>query len=151
MPAPWRATETEPQSGQRAGTRSRWPQWWQASVAARAVQHERDVAVRALHDLPAGAAGEEVRPAAPVEQHDRLLAASADAVERLARRAGAAAGRAAAMSTTSTGGSGRPSTRSRQLDPPQRVEALGPRRRAAREQHGARRAARALGATSRAS
>jgi hypothetical protein len=36
------------------------------------VQHERDVALRALPDLAARPAGEEVRPAAPVEQQDRL-------------------------------------------------------------------------------
>ena len=30
VPAPWRATESEPQASQRWGTRSRWPQWWQA-------------------------------------------------------------------------------------------------------------------------
>ena len=40
-----------------------------------AVQHQRDVALRALPDLPARPAGEEVRPAAPVEQQDRLARA----------------------------------------------------------------------------
>ena len=55
-----------------SGTRSRWPQWWQASSAVGAVQDERDVARRALPRLPARAAGQEVRPAAAVEQHDRL-------------------------------------------------------------------------------
>ena len=34
VPAPWRATDTEPQSGQAPGTRSRWPQWWQATSPA---------------------------------------------------------------------------------------------------------------------
>jgi hypothetical protein len=37
-----------------------------------AVQHEGHVAVRALPRAPAGAAGQEVRPAAAVEQDDRL-------------------------------------------------------------------------------
>ena len=37
-----------------------------------AVQHERDVAVRAHPGVPAGAAVDEVRPAAAVEQDDRL-------------------------------------------------------------------------------
>src|SRR6185312_6378190 len=36
------------------------------------VQHERDVALRAAPDVPARAAGEEVRPAAAVHEHDRL-------------------------------------------------------------------------------
>src|SRR5205807_3025060 len=36
------------------------------------VQDQRHLAVRAHRDRPAGAAGEEVRPAAPVQEHDRL-------------------------------------------------------------------------------
>jgi hypothetical protein len=52
-------------------------------LAALAVEHERDVAVRALPHARAGAAGEEVRPAAPVQQDDRLLTAAAHLVERL--------------------------------------------------------------------
>ena len=32
MPVPWRATLTDPHSLHTSGTRSRWPQWWQASV-----------------------------------------------------------------------------------------------------------------------
>ena len=51
----------------------------------RAVQHERDVAVRAQPDLPAVAAGEEVRPAAAVEQHDRLAAGRRDLGQRRLR------------------------------------------------------------------
>ena len=47
------------------------------------VQHERDVAVRAAPHLSAGVAGEEVRPAAAVEQHDRLAARGAHLGERL--------------------------------------------------------------------
>ncbi len=30
VPVPWRATDTDPQSGHDDGTRSEWPQWWQA-------------------------------------------------------------------------------------------------------------------------
>ena len=53
-----------------------------AAVMAReqtrgAVQHERDVALRTAPDPTAGAAGEEVRPAAAVEQDDRLAARAA--------------------------------------------------------------------------
>ena len=68
-----------------------------------AVQDQRDVAVRALPRLPARAAGEEVRPPAPVEQHDRL------ARWRRARAAsrGAASACAPRMSSTRTGGRSR--------------------------------------------
>ena len=61
-----------------------------------AVQDERDVAFRAAPGGPAGAAGEEVRPAPAVEQHDRLAAALADLGERLhaSRGAGCPAARA---------------------------------------------------------
>ena len=107
VPVPWRAIETEPQSGQRR----RHPVAVAAVVAgeqvARAVQHERDVALRALPRAPARAAGEEVRPAAAVEQHDRL-ARVGDAPRACA---GAARAPASRMSTISTGGSDAPSTR----------------------------------------
>ena len=46
-------------------------------VAARAVHHERHVALRAAPHAPTGAAGQEVRPPAPVEQDDRLAALGA--------------------------------------------------------------------------
>ena len=72
VPAPWRATASEPQASQRCGTRLAVAAVVAGDRALRAVQHERDVALRALPDLAAGAAGEEVRPAAAVEQHDRL-------------------------------------------------------------------------------
>jgi hypothetical protein len=47
------------------------------------VEHKRDVTAGALPHPPAQAAGEEVRPAAAVEQDDRLLAAASHAVELL--------------------------------------------------------------------
>ena len=81
VPAPWRATDSEPQASQRSGTRSRWPQWWQAIAFSARCSTSATSQLRALPDLPAGAAGEEVRPAAAVEQHDRL----ARARERAAR------------------------------------------------------------------
>ena len=73
----------------------------------RAVQDERDVALRARPGVPAGAAVDEVRPAAAVEQDDRLAA------RRRARGSCRGAGRRgrSRMSTICTGGSGRPSTR----------------------------------------
>ena len=72
----------------------------------RAVQHERDVAVRALPDAPADAAGEEVRPAAPVEQDDRLAPGAPDVGQRLARARVQRAARVRACRRISTGGSG---------------------------------------------
>ena len=99
--------------------------------------HERDVARRAPPRLPARAAGQEVRPAAAVEQHDRLARvgerlvgarvqraprlAHVDDLDRRQRRAVDARGQAQAR---------------------QRVDALGPRRRAAGDEHGAGRARR---------
>ena len=57
-----------------------------------AVQDERHVAVGALPHAAADAAREEVRPAAPVEEHDRLLLAAAHVVQghagALVKRAG---------------------------------------------------------------
>ena len=95
-----------------------------------AVQDQRDVAVRALPHAPAGAAGQEVRPAAAVEQDDglarvdqRLVRArvhgavgglEVDDLHRRHRRAVDAA---------------------RQPDASQRVDRLRPRRRAAADQH----------------
>ena len=138
--------------GSAPGTGSRWPQWWQASVAAGAVQHERDVAVRAAPDAPARAAGEEVRPAAAVEQHDRLAAAAARTLGERLR--GARVQRACGsprMSSTSTAGSGRPSTRRGSARRGRRCDALRPRRGAA-ERAARRRQRRARSAaTSRAS
>ena len=57
--------------------------------AVGAVHDERDVARRAAPRLPARAAGQEVRPAAPVEQDDRLARRR---VERLVRARDAARG-----------------------------------------------------------
>jgi hypothetical protein len=65
------------------------------------VQHERHVALGAFPRLAAVAAGEEVRPAAPVEQHDRL----ARRRER-ARVSGCSGWRAPRISSTRTGGMG---------------------------------------------
>ena len=50
-----------------------------------AVEHQRHVALRAAPHLPARAAGEEVRPAPAVEQHDRLAPCSPQICERLRR------------------------------------------------------------------
>ena len=91
VPAPWRATDSEPQASQRSGTRSRWPQWWQAIAPSARCRTSATSQLRALPRLAAGAAGEEVRPAAAVEQHDRLARARQRAarlgVQRVARAA----------------------------------------------------------------
>ena len=106
-------------------------------AARRPVEHERDVAVRALPHAPAHAAGEEVRPAAAVEEHDRLLAPPAHLVERLARALveGAAHARHAHQLD---GRQAAPVHALWQLDPLEPQPALGPGRGAACHQHGAR-------------
>ncbi len=80
-------------------------------VALGAVQHERDVAVRAAPHPPAGAAREEVRPAAAVEQHHRLPAVRCAPRQAHGRSAGAGPALSPRMSRIWTSGSGRPSTR----------------------------------------
>ena len=83
-----------------------------AAEAAAAVQHQRDVAFGALPRAPAGAAGEVRRPAAAVDQQDRLAALAPNLGEGLdrpgvERAADGEPGSPSRMSTTSTGGSGR--------------------------------------------
>ena len=95
------------------------------------MQHERHVARRALPRPPARPAGQEVRPAAAVEQHDRLARGA-----RAPRGcAGAAPAAPRACRRSRTGGSAWPSTRARQPQTRQRVDALRPRRRAAGDEH----------------
>ncbi len=79
--------------------------------AAVAVQHERDVALRAAPHPPARAARQEVRPAAAVEQHDRLTSRLAHLRKRLRGLRVQPCALAPRMSSTLTSGSGRPSTR----------------------------------------
>ena len=81
---------------------------------AAAVDDQRDVAVGAAPVAAAGAAVEPGGEAAAVDHHDRLGARRADRLERLPggrRGAGPERGSASRMSSTSTGGIGRPSTR----------------------------------------
>ena len=111
VPTPWRATDTDAQSGHTDGTGSRWPQWWQAispaawwstSVTSQSGQSQ----VRA-HS----------RQERKLDQPRRLRSTIAFSP---ARRTWSSASRvrwwrapsAPAMPTSSTGGSGRPSTRS---------------------------------------
>ena len=105
-----------------------------------AVQDQRDVAVRALPHAPAGAAGEEVRPAAAVEQHDGLARVD----QRLVRARVHGAGGGLEVDDLHRRHR-RAVDAPRQPDAPQRVDRLGPRRRAAADQHRAVLAGAALG------
>ena len=70
--------------------------------AARAMQHQSDITVGAAPHAPARAAGQEVRPAAAIEQHDRLGARASAPRSGPARASGAGAGCASSrMSNTS--------------------------------------------------
>ncbi len=100
-----------------------------------AVQDERDVAVGALPGVAAGSAGEVRRPAAPVDQQDRLASLPRDLVERLAgprvKRPGDAAPHVDDLHRRQ-----RPAVDAAgQLEPLELMPALGPRRRRAAEQH----------------
>ena len=129
--------------GSASGTRSRWPQWWQASVAARAVQHERDVAVRALPGAAAGRAGEEVRPAAAVEQHDRLARVD----ERLGASRVQRAAHAAHVEDLDGGHRRAVDALRAARSGAARSQVSAPRRRAAGDEHRARGRPRARSAT----
>ena len=83
VPAPWRATPGEPQLGQRVGAGSRWPQWWQATSPAARCRTSATSHCGHSHTRPQTAAAEEVRPAAAVQQHDRLLTVAPHGVQRL--------------------------------------------------------------------
>ena len=122
-------------ASQRDGTGSRWPQWWQASGPVGAVQDERDVAVRAHPD-----ARRSDRQERKFDQPRRLSSTMllARVVQRVRGRAGAARAARSRMSTISTGGQPRAvDARRRAAAARSRVEALGPRRRAAGHEHGA--------------
>ena len=111
MPAPWRATDTEPQSAQARGTGSRWPQWWQAiSPAARCSTSVTSQSGHS-HTRP------QTRQERKFDQPRRLSSTIAFSPRR---RTSSSASRVRwwsapatpSMPTTSTGGSRRPSTRS---------------------------------------
>ena len=125
VPAPARARLTEPQS--RAGLRDRLrvPAVVAAERLLGAVDDERDVAVGALPGMPAGAAGQVRRPAAPVDHHDRLAAAR--------RRAGRARARVVGCSGPGLRGA---AAHVEHLDRRQRaaVDALGSSRRSSASQ-----------------
>ena len=111
LPAPWRATAARFALLAAAGNPAAV-----SAVMATAfpspMEHERDLAVRAHPHVSATAAGEEVRPAAPVEQDDRLAAGCRTSASAIRVR-GWRVWWTPRMSTTSTGGSGRRSIRSR--------------------------------------
>ncbi len=134
VPAPWRATARG--AALRAARRRRLAvaAVVAGDVPAAAVQHERDVAVGAAPHPSAGAAGEEVRPAAAVEQHDRLAARGADVRERL-RGERVQALRLAAHVEHLHRGQRPPVDAVGEHRRGQAVDALRPRRGAAGEQH----------------
>ncbi len=153
VPAPWRATDGRGAVAAALRHRLAVAAVVAGEEAAGAVQHERDVAVRAAPHAPARAAGEEVRPAAAVEQHDRLAARAraprASACAVCGCRPCEAARRA--CRAPAPRGSGRPSTRRGSATRGQALHAL--RRAASRCRAAARaplRRARSA-ATSRAS
>src|SRR5204863_3053925 len=109
---------------------------------------ERDVTRRTTPRPPAASAREEVRPAAAIEQNDRLLAALLDLAEKIAR---------ARMKRPAY--ARHPDDLDRrhteaidalgQFDPRQPLARLGPRRRAAADEDGARDLGAALGDVAR--
>ena len=108
------------------------------------MEDERDVAVRALPGAPAGSAAKKRRPAAPVEQDDRLGAPLANLGQRLpdARVERAGNGRAARGHRFPGGrrpprpAAGRPRRRAAVAEAVAGQPALGPRRCAAGDQRG---------------
>ena len=97
----------------------------------RAVQDERHVAVRAAPGVAADAAVEEVRPATAVEQDDRL-ARVGQRVHRPRVQGAVGAAHVDDLDVRQR----LPVDAPGETQPPQRPDALGPRRRAADEQHG---------------
>ena len=110
VPAPWRATDTDPQSGHAPGTGSRWPQWWQAtSPAARWSTSETSHSGHP-HTRP------QVRQERKFDQPRRFSSTIAFSSRRRtsssAARVDSCSGPGApSIPTTSTGGRSRPSTR----------------------------------------
>ena len=143
VPAPWRARATEPQSGQDVGDglgvaavvadAGAPARWWRTSETSQCGHSQA---------RPQERQREERRPAAPVEEHDRLaarLAAPRRAPRRCAVGVASAARRprasAPAVSTTSTCGRSPPvDARAAARSAWQRQPALGPRRGAAGDQ-----------------
>ena len=111
VPRPWRASVTEAQSGHEPGTRSECPQWW----------HDTRAAARWSTSVTSQRGHSHTRPQSRhVRKFDQPLRLSSTiAFSSLVRTSSSAcsvrscsAPCTPAMPTTSTGGSGRPSTRS---------------------------------------
>jgi hypothetical protein len=104
--------------------------------AVAAVQDQRHVAMWAAPGPPAAAAGDEVRPSAPVQEDDRLLSPRAHLLERVTRslvKRAARRGHADDLDRWE-----RPAVHALgQRQPPQAAPALGPRGGRAGQQHGA--------------
>jgi hypothetical protein len=110
-----------------------------AVQAARTVKDERDVAVGALPGATAGAAAEERREAAPVDENDRLSPFGRQGAERLAgaRMQDAGATRAPAQVEDLDRRQAPAIDALGQLDPLELGPALRPRRRRAEDERGA--------------
>ena len=136
MPAPWRATEADPQSAQAGGTGSRWPQWWQAISSA--ARWSTSVTSQSGHS--------QTRPQTRQERKfDQPRRFSSTIAFSPRRRTPSSAVRVRSCSapgtpsipTSSTGGSRRRSTLRAEPQAVVAHDALRARRGAAGEQHGA--------------
>ena len=110
VPAPWRATASEPQASQRCGTGSRWPQWWQAIAPCARCSTSATSHCGHSQTLP------QVRQVRKFDQPRRLSSTIDLRASPSARRVSGCSGcPVPRMSRTRTGGSGRPSARSRSV------------------------------------
>ena len=136
MPSPWRASVTDAQSGHAPGTRSEWPQWWQDTRPA----------ARCSTSVTSQRGHSHTRPQSrQVRKFDQPRRFSSTIAFSPRRRTSSSASRVRwcsgpwtpAMPTTSTGGSGAAVHALGQREPLVGVRALGARRGAAGQQHGA--------------
>ncbi len=130
VPAPWRATESEPQASQRSGTRSRWPQWWQAIACSARCRTSATSQFGHSHAFP------HERQVRKFDQPRRLSSTIDLPAAPSARRvSGCSAWWASRMSSTRTGGRSRPpATRAGSRSRRMRVDGLRARRGGAGEQ-----------------
>ena len=144
MPRPWRRSDTDWQSGQRSGTRSLWPQWWHDTRPLERCSTSDTSQSGHCHTRPHSA---QVRK---FDQPRRLSSTIA-----FSPRLGHLGERVAGARVQRVGHAGHPDQLHRrqrlavhtlgQLEPAVALEALGPRRRAARQQHAIGRAGAPLG------
>ena len=110
MPAPWRATDTELQSGQARGTASLWPQWWQATSAA--ARWSTSVTSQFGHSQTRPHSRQERKFDQPRRLSSTIAFSPRRRTPSSARRVSSWSGpEAPSIPTSSTGGRPRPSTR----------------------------------------